>query len=567
MLLFAFVRSLLTLFSLALLRRFKTVNAASAAASSSSSSEEEEEEEEEEEGKEEEEEEEEEEEGNEDGSGGLEDGPNEEGSDVLVGILNEGGGDCLVDTDVEDEDEEDDEEGDDGDGGVAVPGDQNEAGAAADAVPLPAGVAGELTEAAKKAFELVDKQNETAKDFTAVFQEISGTVRETFPDWSEAEKSKTPICAALAEGLDSQARAAYFEQIPRAEKGATLTAEEKLKRRNKASAIQRVGGLWKKLAFVIFKKRNVSLVKNKNSEPAHGTSAHTLRGVTPKKKRDKATGEWQQWVYKLRLLKAPATVEAAAAAAAATVAAAAVGGVGAEAGAVAPVTEEDRERAALAAARAERISLHAEASALGGAPAFDPEETPEYMYYIGITSDPPKRMDVHYREQEDGGVDGGGVEGGSDDVGGGGDTYFTSLHPVDRSYKPQFFQVYTGINGRFLEDAVVKNTMAEPGVGPKRVRGGTYTARNLSENSLDVIAQETRHAQELCLNCGAEGHMVSACSAPRRVQNTARDLGEAKSTLTSIVGALRELEAGSMDQDGVLAVMNENAAALQRLGV
>eukprot|EP00613_Pedinella_sp_CCMP2098_P047294 CAMPEP_0171841098 /NCGR_PEP_ID=MMETSP0992-20121227/14364_1 /TAXON_ID=483369 /ORGANISM="non described non described, Strain CCMP2098" /LENGTH=248 /DNA_ID=CAMNT_0012458023 /DNA_START=179 /DNA_END=925 /DNA_ORIENTATION=+ len=111
------------------------------------------------------------------------------------------------------------------------------------------------------------------------------------------------------------------------------------------------------------------------------------------------------------------------------------------------------------------------------------------------------------------------------------------------------------------------STMAEPGVGPKRVRGGTYTARNLSENSLDVIAQETRHAQELCLNCGAEGHMVSACSAPRRVQNTARDLGEAKSTLTSIVGALRELEAGSMDQDGVLAVMNENAAALQRLGV
>jgi hypothetical protein len=498
--------------------------------------------------------------------------------------------------------DEDEEEGDDGDdgGGVAGAGDdavpggaahgaadgnhdaggnQNAAAAdaAADAVPLPVGLAEDLTAAAKKAFKLVDKQNQNAKDITAVFQKVSGAVRRAFPAWPDAEQSKTPICVALAKGLGLQARTAYLEVIPRAEKGARLTVEAKQKRRDRASAMQRVGVLWKKLALVIYNEKNVSLVENKNPEPAAGTPVWQLRGVTPKKKKNRETGEYAQWVYTLRLLRAPPTVEAAATAAAA-VAVGAVGvgggaatvaavGVGGGAGAVAPVTEKDRERAAIAAARAERISLLAAASALSDPPDFDPEEEPEYMYYVGITSDPPVRMGVHYREQEGGGVEGGGGEGSGTEGDGSGDTFFTSLHPVDCTYRPQFIRVPEGINGRFLEDAVVKDTMALPGVGPERVRGGTYTAQHLSGNSLDLIAQETRHAQELCLNCGQESHMASACSAPRRVQNTARDLGEAKSVLTSVVEALRELKAGTMTQAGVFAVMEENAAALRRLDI
>jgi hypothetical protein len=286
----------------------------------------------------------------------------------------------------------------------------------------------------------------------------------------------------------------------------------------------------------------------------------TQRGVTPRKKVDAESGELVQQVYRLRLIRASPAVEAAAAAAAAAVPVAAGGG---GAGAVANDTEKEKERAAVAAARATRISLLAAAAALGDAP-LGPEEEPDYMWYIGITSDPPVRMDVHYREQGDGGVEGVDGEG----SGGGGDTWFTKIHHVDRTYRPQFFQVPKGMNGRFLEDAVVKDTMAQTGVGPEKVRGGTYTARHFSGNSLDVIAQETRHAQELCLNCGEADHMASECNAPRSVQNTARDLGEAKGALTSVVGALRDLlKAGTMDQDGVFAVMDDLAVALRHLGI
>jgi predicted GIY-YIG superfamily endonuclease len=62
----------------------------------------------------------------------------------------------------------------------------------------------------------------------------------------------------------------------------------------------------------------------------------------------------------------------------------------------------------------------------------------------------------------------------------------------------------------FDEEATAKKYMADYGV--HRVRGGSYTQLTLSENQLEALERELRHARGSCFLCGSDDHWASACT-------------------------------------------------------
>ena len=61
----------------------------------------------------------------------------------------------------------------------------------------------------------------------------------------------------------------------------------------------------------------------------------------------------------------------------------------------------------------------------------------------------------------------------------------------------------------FDEDKYTKEYMAKYGI--ENVRGGSYTAVDLSEEQEDTLRNELRSASDCCLKCGKPGHFANQC--------------------------------------------------------
>jgi predicted GIY-YIG superfamily endonuclease len=86
-----------------------------------------------------------------------------------------------------------------------------------------------------------------------------------------------------------------------------------------------------------------------------------------------------------------------------------------------------------------------------------------------------------------------------------------------RKYKPISVEKTIENVSPFDEDKYTKETMAKYGI--ENVRGGSYTAIELSAEDEDILRRELRSAKDCCLKCGKEGHFANKC--PRKTSFTA----------------------------------------------
>lgn len=78
-----------------------------------------------------------------------------------------------------------------------------------------------------------------------------------------------------------------------------------------------------------------------------------------------------------------------------------------------------------------------------------------------------------------------------------------------KKYKPLSMESYHLSTGPYDEDNTVKEMMGTHGID--NVRGGTYSQCRLSDETMEFLLTEIRHADNKCLKCGNSGHMIRFC--------------------------------------------------------
>jgi predicted GIY-YIG superfamily endonuclease len=79
-----------------------------------------------------------------------------------------------------------------------------------------------------------------------------------------------------------------------------------------------------------------------------------------------------------------------------------------------------------------------------------------------------------------------------------------------KKYKPISLEKTIENVSPFDEDKTTKEYMAKYGI--ENVRGGSYTAIELSEEDEDTLRKELRSANDCCLKCGRAGHFANQCT-------------------------------------------------------
>ena len=105
-------------------------------------------------------------------------------------------------------------------------------------------------------------------------------------------------------------------------------------------------------------------------------------------------------------------------------------------------------------------------------------------YYVGKTNDVQKRFEQH--------VKGSGAS-------------WTKTH------RPVSIVKTIPSSSPFDEDKYVKECMAKYGV--ENVRGGSYSAMELSDEEYSLLTKEIWSAKDCCLTCGRKGHFANKCYA------------------------------------------------------
>lgn len=80
-----------------------------------------------------------------------------------------------------------------------------------------------------------------------------------------------------------------------------------------------------------------------------------------------------------------------------------------------------------------------------------------------------------------------------------------------KKYKPIAIEETVTGASPFDEDKITKEYMAVHGID--NVRGGSYSAMNLSEFHRSVLKMELRTAHDLCMRCGRASHFMKDCYA------------------------------------------------------
>ena len=111
-------------------------------------------------------------------------------------------------------------------------------------------------------------------------------------------------------------------------------------------------------------------------------------------------------------------------------------------------------------------------------------------YYVGKSEDPQKRYQEH--------------------LNGKGSSW-------TRKYKPISLEKVYEKASPFDEDKYTKEYMAKYGI--ENVRGGLYTAIEISEDQEDTLRNEIRAAKDTCYKCGKAGHFANRC--PKKTSFTA----------------------------------------------
>lgn len=112
-------------------------------------------------------------------------------------------------------------------------------------------------------------------------------------------------------------------------------------------------------------------------------------------------------------------------------------------------------------------------------------------YYIGKTDDVTKRYQQHQN---------------------GLGSAFT------KEYKPLSLEKTIENASPFDEDKITKQYMSIYGID--KVRGGTYTSIELTEEQEELLRKEIRMAKDKCMKCGKPGHFANQCK--RKSSFTAR---------------------------------------------
>ena len=112
-------------------------------------------------------------------------------------------------------------------------------------------------------------------------------------------------------------------------------------------------------------------------------------------------------------------------------------------------------------------------------------------YYVGRTSNPRSRLLEHFSGEG---------------------SAWTKLHA------PEAIVEFHQNTDRFDEDKYTKRMMSEHGID--NVRGGAYSAVDLSEETKTFLERELFNADDKCYRCGKSGHFTMDCpdraTAPRK---------------------------------------------------
>lgn len=111
------------------------------------------------------------------------------------------------------------------------------------------------------------------------------------------------------------------------------------------------------------------------------------------------------------------------------------------------------------------------------------------FYYVGITSNLQKRLNDHKLGQG---------------------CVWTKIHPPILNSEGDIEPIkIIETNDPYDEDKEVKKAMKKYGFD--KVRGGTYSTRNLSNEQIEFIKNEITHNEGGCFKCRSKEHFVKDC--------------------------------------------------------